>query len=327
MHLTHRTAILPVTTLLAVALAGCSGSSDSTAAAPASGAAWEPEPNVTMVVPFAAGGGSDAFGRVVASAIEEVEPELVVTVENREGGSGAVGVEYFRSREGDAQMLLAASNYIAIPGSAFEDFSLLQFTPLSIYAEDVNFVVARGDAPYDDCAQMIEATRSERVVAGTSGDLTIDGVAQKFMADASGGDFDKVAFDSGGEIIAGLLGDQIDIGFLNPGEVAGQLESGDLKALCHLGSERLPYAGYEDLPTAAENGLDVSLAQIRATIGAPGITEEQSQYWIDVLERAYETSMVQDFLSTNLMVPMLASGDAFADYVAEWEAVVNEVVQ
>ena len=323
MNLTHRTAILPVAALAAVALAGCSGDSTSSA----SDASWEPERDVTMVVPFAAGGGSDAFGRVMASAIEEVEPDLVVTVENREGGSGAVGVEYFRSREGDAQMLLAASNYIAVPGSAFEDFSLNQFTPLSIFAEDVNFVVARADAPYDDCAQMIEATTSERIVGGTSGDLTIDGVAQQLMADQSGGDFDKVAFDSGGEIIAALLGDQIDVGFLNPGEVAGQLESGDLKALCHLGSERLPYAGFEDLPTAQENGLDVSMAQIRAAIAPPGITDQQSQYWIDVLERAYETDAVQDFLATNLMIPMLLSGDAFADYVTEQDEVINEVLQ
>ncbi len=324
MNLTHRTAILPVATLAAVALAGCSGGSSSSAA---SDAAWTPERDVTMVVPFAAGGGSDAFGRVMASAIEEVEPDLVVTVENREGGSGAVGVEYFRSREGDAQMLLAASNYVAVPGSAFEDFSLNQFTPLSIFAEDVNFVVARADAPYDDCAQMIEATRSERIVGGTSGDLTLDGVAQQLMADQSGGDFDKVAFDSGGEIIAALLGDQIDVGYLNPGEVAGQLESGDLKALCHLGSERLPYAGYEDLPTAEENGLDVSMAQIRAAIAPPGITDQQTQYWIDVLERAYETDGVQEFLATNLMVPTLVSGDAFSDYVTEQDAVIGEVVK
>jgi putative tricarboxylic transport membrane protein len=320
---THRTVILPLTTLLAVALAGCSGSTEPAA----SEAGWEPERDVTMVVPFGAGGGSDAFGRVVASAIEDVEPDLVVTVENREGGSGAVGVEYFRSREGDAQTLLAASNYVAVPNSAFEDFSLNQFTPLSIYAEDVNLVVAAADAPYEDCAEMVDAAGSGRIVAGTAGEFTLDGVAQRLMAEAAGGDFDAVVFDSGAEIIAALLGDQVDVGFVNPGEVAGQLESGDLKPLCHLGSEPLPYEAYEDIPTAEDNGLDVSTAQIRATIAPPGITEEQSEYWIDVLERAYETDAVKDFLATNLMIPMLLSGDAFADYVTEQDEVINEVLQ
>lgn len=324
MKLAHRTAILPATLLVPLALAGCSGSASSSST---SDAAWEPERNVTLVVPYGAGGGSDAFGRAVASAIEEVEPELVVTVENREGGSGAVGLEYFKSREGDAQSLLAASTQVAVPGSAFEDFTFLDYTPLSLYAEDPLLVVAPADAPYADCAQMADTAAGQRVVAGTTGEFNLDGVAQKLVADAAGGEFDSVVFDSGGEIIAGLLGDQIDVGLLNPGEVAGQLESGDIKALCTLGSARLPYEGFEDVPTAEESGLDVTVAQFRGTMAPPGVTEQQSAYWIDVLERAYETDGVQAFVADNLMAGNQLSGDAFSDYLTEQEAVINEAVQ
>lgn len=292
-----------------------------------SDADWQPARNVTLVVPFGAGGGSDAFGRIVASAIEQVEPELVVTVENREGGSGAVGLEYFKARSGDAQSLLAASTMIPVPDSAFSEFTLFDYTPLASLAEDASSIVTRADAPFDSCAQLIDYAATQRVTAGTPGDFTIDGVVQRLVAQAADVELDNVTFESGGEIVAALLGDQVTIGFLNLGEVSGQLASDDLKALCTIGSERYPYEGFESLPTASEEGIDVALAQFRGIIAPPGITEAQQAYWVDVLERAYATEGFQDYLTANLVLGRLIVGNDLDTYLHDHESTIAEVVQ
>ena len=69
---------------LAVSLTACAGGSPTPAADAEEG--WTPEENITMIVPFSVGGGSDMFARAVASGLEEVRPGINVTVENREGG-------------------------------------------------------------------------------------------------------------------------------------------------------------------------------------------------------------------------------------------------
>ncbi|HWS51579.1 MAG TPA: tripartite tricarboxylate transporter substrate-binding protein [Microbacterium sp.] len=322
MNRNKRPYLLVPATAAVLALAGCSAS---TSASTQSDADWAPTRNVTVVVPYAAGGGSDAFARVIAAGIEDVEPDLTVTVENREGGGGAVGVEYFRSLKGDAQSLLAGSTPIAVPGSATETFTLLDYSPLAVLAEDTTALVASSSAGFDDCEAMLEVAETERLVGGTSGEFTIDGMLAELVASTGDGNFDNVAFESGGEIIAGLLGDQIDVGFVNLGEVAGQVESGDIKVLCTTGRERFPYEGFEDVPTASEQGLDAALTQFRAVIGAPEITDAQSAYWVDVLERVYETDGFQEYLTKNMLTGLLLVEDEFEEYITEQEQIIAEV--
>ena len=313
---------LALSCLGAVALAGCGGG----AASDQSGE-WTPARSVTVVVPYAAGGGSDAFARVVAAGIEEVEPNLTVTVENREGGSGAVGMEYFRSLEGDPQSLLAGSTPIAVPGSATADFTLLEYTPLAMLAEDITALVAPADAPFDDCSEMLDVAAGERVVAGTSGDFTIDGILAELVARTGDVNFDSVAFESGGEITAALLGRQIQVGFVNLGEATGQVRSGDIKVLCTTGENRFPYAGFENVPTAAEEGIDVALTQFRAVLAPPGITQTQSQYWIDVLDRVHRTGQFQEYLGNNMLTERFLSGAEFTTYISEQEKTIAEVTR
>jgi len=164
-------------------------------------------------------------------------------------------------------------------------------------------------------------------VGGTSGDFTIDGILAKIVAQTGDVEFDNVAFESGGEIIAALLGDQVQVGFVNLGEATGQVRSGDIKVLCTTGQERFPYQGFENVPTASEDGIEVGITQFRAVIGAPEITTAQSDYWVDVLRRVYETDQFQDYLTTNLLTGQFVSGEDFTKYISEQEGVIAEVIQ
>jgi putative tricarboxylic transport membrane protein len=128
---------------LVLALAGCQSATG------ADGSAWKPRGNVNMIVPFGAGGGSDIAGRAMAAGIEKTTPKVNITVENREGGSGAVGYSHLLSKKGDGNVLLATeSALLTLPASGNVDFSYKNFTPIMTVAEDGSLMVVPKASPY-----------------------------------------------------------------------------------------------------------------------------------------------------------------------------------
>ncbi len=310
--MTSRPTTIAAAAVAALALAACS-SGGGTADGPVTG-------NVTMVVPFSAGGGSDASGRAIASGLEGVTG-LTITTENREGGSGAVGYSYFLGEEGNPNVLLAAeTSLISIPLSQDVEFASTSFTPIMKLGDDYTLLVVPADSPYETCTDVIDAAADGRVVAAVSGAVSLDEVVFSLVEEDQDVEFDRVPFESGAEVIAGVLGGQVDIASLNPGEVVGQLESGDMRALCSFSEERYEYEAIADVPTAAEQGIDVAFAQFRGFIAPGGLTEEQTQFWIDAAEEFAETDAYDEYIEANLMQPNVLYGDEFAEYVAGNEA-------
>lgn len=306
------------------ALAGCSS-----AAGQESDAAGGFEPNdVRMVVPFAAGGGSDVSGRAIASALEEATG-ATITVENREGGSGAVGYSHFLAQEGNADYLLASETaLLALPLTTDVDFDHTSFTPIMKLGDDYTLMVVPADSEFETCTDVVDAAKSDGVVAAVSGAVSLDEVVFTLIEQDQDVQFDRVPFEGGSEVIAGLLGGQVEVGSLNPSEVLGQLESGDLRALCALSDERYEYEELADIPTAIEQGIDVSFAQFRGFIAPGGISDEAREFWIDAAKQFAESEAYTAYIEENLMQANALYGDEFVDYLeqnsADLEAVVGQ---
>lgn len=306
------------------ALAGCSS-----AAGQESDAAGGFEPNdVRMVVPFAAGGGSDVSGRAIASALEEATG-ATITVENREGGSGAVGYSHFLAQEGNADYLLASETaLLALPLTTDVDFDHTSFTPIMKLGDDYTLMVVPADSEFETCTDVVDAAKSDGVVAAVSGAVSLDEVVFTLIEQDQDVQFDRVPFEGGSEVIAGLLGGQVEVGSLNPSEVLGQLESGDLRALCALSDERYEYEELGDIPTAIEQGIDVSFAQFRGFIAPGGISDEAREFWIDAAKQFAESEAYTAYIEENLMQANALYGDDFVDYLeqnsADLEAVVGQ---
>ena len=292
--------------------------------------AFEPRGDVTMVVPFSAGGGSDRAGRALAEAIEAAAEGVNVNVENRDGGSGAVGYSFFLGARGDAETLLATeTTVLALPLTADVEFDHTQFTPIMKVAEDYTLLTARADSPFTTCADVVTAARGgDRVVAGISGITGVDNIVLSLTERDEGVSYDRVPFESGGELTAALLGGQIDVASLNPGEVIGQLRSGDVKALCAYSEER--YSDYPELagiPTATEQGIPVSFAQFRGVLAPGGISDAARQYWIDTMGAVVQSQQYRDYVAQNYLQPATAAGDDFTRYLEENVALLQVVLQ
>jgi putative tricarboxylic transport membrane protein len=283
--------------------------------------------DVTMLIPFAAGGGSDLAGRATAAAMEAANSDLNINVENRDGGSGAVGYAQLQGETGNEQYLLATETaLLALPLSGVVDWTYEDFTPIMKIADDFTLMVTRADAPYETCTDVVDAAKDERVVAGISGATGLDNVVFTLTEQQNDVEFDRVSFESGGELTAALLGKQIDIASLNPGEVIGQLESGDIKALCAYSEERYDYEELKDIPTASEQGIDVSFAQFRGVLAPGGISDSAKEFWIEQMEAAVETDEYKQYIEDNFLQPNTAAGDDFSAYLEENNAQLSEVM-
>ncbi|MGY1836659.1 Bug family tripartite tricarboxylate transporter substrate binding protein [Blastococcus sp. SYSU DS0510] len=320
-----RSVVLASTSVLALSLAACG---EDSGGGSADAGAFEPSGDVTMIVPFGAGGGSDLAGRATGTMLEAADEDLTVSVENREGGSGAVGYSYFLGESGNENMLLATETaLLALPISGEVEFDYTDFTPIMKLGDDFTLMIVPADSPYETCADVVEAAKTERITAGISGITGLDNIVFSLTEQETGVEFDRVPFESGGELTAALLGGQIDIASLNPGEIIGQLEAGDVKALCAFAEERYSdYPELADIETAAEQGIDVSFAQFRGILAPGGISDEARQYWIDTAEAAVETPEYETYIEDNYLQPNTAAGDEFVEYLEGNNELLQQVI-
>src|SRR5690606_6916817 len=98
------------------------------------------------------------------------------------------------------------------------------------------------------------------------------------------------------------------------------LEAGEVRALAVFGDEGYPEdSPLADVPTAVEQGIDVSLGQLRGVFAAPGISDEQRAYWEDIVVGYTETEEFDAYVESGLMQERLLVGSEFEDYLADLE--------
>lgn len=306
-----------------LALSACSGGSGGGSSADGE---FDPGNRVTMIVPFSAGGGSDIAGRAIAAGLEEATG-ATITVENRVGGSGAVGYSGLVNAEGDGTMLLASETaLITLPIVQDVDFTYESFTPIMKAGEDYNLVVVAADSPFQSITDVIEAAKTEQLNAAVSGATGPDHIAWSLIEQEQGIALERVTFESSSEVLAALMGGHVQVAASSPGELTGQLESGDIRALCALAPERYEYDLLADIPTGSEEGVEVTFAQWRGFIAPGGIDDAAKEYWIAKAREYEQSDAYKEFIESNMLQPVTAYGDDFVEYLHQYAADVESVL-
>lgn len=279
---------------------------------------YHPGSRITMVVPFSAGGGSDLSGRAIASGFEPIT-NTTITVENHEGGSGAIGYSDFLAMNGDPTKLLATETaLIALPLAQDVQFSYQNFTPIFKAGDDFTLLTVRPDSPWQTCADVVAAARSESVVVAVSGATSLDEIVFSLIEADQNVKFDRIPYESGGEVLAGLLGGHVQAASLNPGEIIGQIQSGALKPLCALADQRYEYEELADIPTGIEQGINVSFAQFRGMIAPGGIPDEATEFWVNAATEYTKSEAYTQYIKDNFMQPTTLFGDEFKEYLTKY---------
>src|SRR6476659_9984691 len=148
----RRNALTGLFATATIALAGLLGSS-------AAAAAW-PERPVTLIVPWGAGGGTDATARIIGSLLEK-ELGQPVTVVNRTGGSGVVGHAAIASSPPDGYTIgLITVEIGMMHWQGLTDISGASYTPIGLVNSDPAGLQVRADAPYKNAHELVAAIKA-----------------------------------------------------------------------------------------------------------------------------------------------------------------------
>jgi putative tricarboxylic transport membrane protein len=307
-----------------VALAAACSSAKGTEASDGS---FKPS-NVTMIVAASPGGGSDLMGRTVASGIEEVAKGTNVTVENRPGGSTAVGYSHLLKQKGKGDVLAAAETTLsALPLSTKTPYRWDDFTPIAQVAEDALIVAVRADSPHQNLGDLAAAAKGKKLTAGIVAAVGPDSVLLDLLSKAQGVEYEPVVFESAGESNTALLAGNIEFLVNNPAESKAYVESKDMRFLAIFTEKRFDAPLLADVPTAKEQGIDVTFGQWRGVMAPGEIDEAAVKYWQDTITAWTKTDSYKKYIASNDLLPVLKTGADFSSYLTDYEKTLSGTIK
>jgi putative tricarboxylic transport membrane protein len=287
--------------------AACAPAGAPSPAAPATPAAPAfPTRPVLIVVPFAAGGGTDVMARNVQRVIEEGKLlNVSITIENRTGGDGAAGTTYGLSRPADGHTLIGFGNsQLALPFTGDVPWTIDDIVFVARLVSDVNMLIVRADSPFKTLAELVDyAKKNPKAlkIGGTgSAPFSTDVVAQRDFSRATGTETTYVPFSGGGEVMTNLLGGHVDAAWANPNECIGQLEAKQVRALGVTDTKRLDLL--PDIPTMKEQGWEVLNDQWRGLVARKGTPDYAIKFWEETLNKVRKSPLwVEGYLKKNVL--------------------------
>jgi tripartite-type tricarboxylate transporter receptor subunit TctC len=237
--------------------------------AQADGAASYPNRPVTLIVPFAAGGGTDVTMRIIARHFQQITGQPM-TVENRPGGGTMVAQGYLKNQKPDGYTLgtMTRAQHVAfhtskgkVPVHPLDDLTYIAATHGSIFG-----MVVRADSPFQSLADVVAYAKAHpgklsfgNIGAGTGHNLT----ALEF-ARLAGIDVLHASFKGEADSNTAAMGGHVDIS-VSSGVFIPQVQGGKMKVLGIATTERL--AGFPDWKTLREQGFDI---QMDTSVGIGG---------------------------------------------------------
>jgi tripartite-type tricarboxylate transporter receptor subunit TctC len=237
--------------------------------------AWAPSRTGTMVVPYPAGGPTDAIGRIVARELEAVLRQSVV-VDNRAGASGAVGTRSVARADADGHTIVFGNNQthgsnmflLREPGyDAQRDFA-----PLAGIGSFEHAFVARKDLPANSIQELIALAKRDagKLNYGTTGIGSGSHLFTELFMRRTATNMTHVPFRGAAPLVQELMGGRVDVANSTLPSVLGQIQSGDLKALAISSPARNLVV--PNVPTLREQGVADADAESWAAFFAPAAT-------------------------------------------------------
>jgi tripartite-type tricarboxylate transporter receptor subunit TctC len=279
---------------------------------------WPGEP-VTVVVPFPAGGGTDAFARPLAAQLS-VQLGQPVHIDNQGGAGGNVGAGKAAKARADGYTWFMGAVHHTIAPAIYPklDYSLRDdFVPVALVASVPQVIVVnpqRVQAP--DLAELQAYVRAHpgQLAYGSAGHGTSHHLAGELFKLQTGSIITHVPYRGAGPALQDLLAGQLDLMFDGLGSSATHIRSGRLKALAVASERRAP--GFPDVPTTAEAGVPEYQMATWYGLWAPRNTPRKViERMTAELQRAYASPEIKAAWAGLGAEPPTLTGQAFGEFV------------
>lgn len=315
--------LILVSLLLIVSLMamGCTGSGNKE---PEKQAPAFPQKEVSLIVPFAAGGGTDAVARALANAAEEYLGQPVVVV-NKTGGSGAVGMTEGANAKADGYTVtMITREIVSLPLMGLAQISADDFDLLANINQDPAMILVEKDSKYQTIQDLIEDAKAN------PGQVKLASTAKpNFYVLAielnQGVKFNQIPYNGAAEAIPATLGGHVEFTVTNPGEAAGQIEAGQLRPLAVMSSERLE--SFPDVPTMIESGYDVTSGTWRGLAVPKGTPEDVVETLSNAFKQATEDADFVEFMKNAKLEIYYLDAAEYQEFIAQDTELMTGIVE
>lgn len=289
-----------------------------------------PNRPITIIVPFAAGGGTDIVARMLGNELGRRWKTSVV-VESKPGASGQIGNAMAARAKPDGYTILIATTtliqepglYKKLPYNAAKDL-----TPVAQVATSNYYLVVPASSPANSLKEFVAYAKSHpgRLSYGSNGNGGSSHLIGSLFNSTSKLDMVHVPFSGSAPLLTALLGQQVDVAFVDISPLRAQLGGGKLKVLAGTGPRRSPIL--PNVPTMSEEGQQgfepVGWFGMFVPSGVPAAVRKTiADGVVDVLKTP---EVARRFEELGLALPQVAP-DAFADRMREdtvrWEQMIK----
>ena len=283
------------------------------------------------IAPANPGGGWDFTCRTIGKIMHDIGAvDKPIQVTNMAGGGGGLAFSHVvNERNEDADLIVAASSATAtrLAQNAYGGMTADQVRFLGAIGADPGVIVVAKDSPYNSLNDLLDTVAADPGSVTFAGGSAVGGFdhLKVLMALGRNGFTDirsvkYVGLDGGADAITQTIGGHTQAMTGDISEVVGFLKAGEVKVLAVMTDERIP--GFEDIPTAMEQGIDVVAVNWRGLYVPKGISEEDYKKWSGALAKVAASDEWAEAMMANGLAPFTKVGDDFQDYV---NLVVGEI--
>jgi tripartite-type tricarboxylate transporter receptor subunit TctC len=290
---------------------------------------WPSKP-ITIIVPFPAGGGTDAFARPLSAQLTKNLGKQII-IDNRGGAGGTVGASIASKSAPDGYTFFMGAAHHAIAPSIYPklDYDIEKsFIPMMLVASPPQVIVINPKVPANDLKEFIQLLKKNpgKYNYGSAGNGSSHHLAGELFKMQTKTFITHIPYRGAGPALADLIAGQVDVMFDGLGSSSQHIKSGKIKALAVASEKRVP--AFPNVPTATEAGVPGYVVSTWYGLWAPKGTPQDivDKMQAEVTKAMNSPELSEIWVNNGSETPNM-TGDAFAKFVSadikRWAVVVK----
>ncbi|MDF9840835.1 tripartite-type tricarboxylate transporter receptor subunit TctC [Paenibacillus sp. PastF-1] len=287
-----------------------------------------PDKPITLIVPYAAGGGTDTTARALAKAAEKVLGQPVIVL-NRTGGGGSVGLmEGANARTDGYTVTFLPAELTILPHLGLLPITYEKFKPIAQTNFDPSAITVRAEAPWQTVNEFLDFAKAHpgELKMGNAGTGSIWHLAAVTLERETGVKFAHIPFEGAGPAVSALMDGFVDAVPVSPAEVKRYVDEGKLRTLAvnaDKRSEALP-----EVPTLEEQtGIHVNFTGTWRGLAVPKDTPDAiSELLAEAFIKGTEDRNFREAMTMNGLGLLVKDGKAFSRQLKESDDLFSRMI-
>jgi tripartite-type tricarboxylate transporter receptor subunit TctC len=284
-----------------------------------------PNKTINLVVPSKAGGSTDTTARLFAETAKKYWSDADFIVVNKPGAGGLIGFEYEARAKADGYTLglMFTPQFVAHIVSKTAKYNIDTFKVVGNVAEDQGIVVVNAASPIMNLADLAKAAKEKKLTAIVNGIGSDDFLAAKNFEEVAGVEFNLVPTKGSTEQKAAVLGNHVDVGFMNLSQMLSQHKAGQVRIIAILSKKRAKAA--PEVLTSIEQNFNVLMSATRGFIIHKNVDKDIQDKIIDLYTKVVNDAEFQERCEKTYIFLDPMNSAEYTSYLKELQATTQKV--